>query len=73
MLGIDFDTAKCDLARKFGAETVDLSKGEDPIVKAVEFSRGRGVDGLSLQQVPRVTSRYPRLPRCAESAAVLYL
>jgi len=46
VLGIDFDTAKCDLARKFGAETVDLSKGEDPIVKAAEFSRGRGVDGV---------------------------
>ena len=46
VLGIDFDTARCDLARKFGAETVDLSKGEDPIVKAAEFSRGRGVDGV---------------------------
>ena len=46
VLGIDFDTAKCGLARGFGAETVDLSKGEDPIVKAAEFSRGRGVDGV---------------------------
>ena len=46
VLGIDFDTAKCDLARKFGAETVDLSRGEDPIAKATEFSRGRGVDGV---------------------------
>lgn len=30
VLGIDFDSAKCELARQFGAETVDLSKGEDP-------------------------------------------
>ena len=46
VLGIDFDSAKCELARQFGAETVDLSKGEDPIAKAAAFSRGRGVDGV---------------------------
>lgn len=46
VMGIDFDSAKCELARKFGAETVDLSKGEDPITKADAFSRGRGVDGV---------------------------
>ena len=46
VLGIDFDSAKCELARKFGAETVDLSKGEDPIARAAAFSRGRGVDGV---------------------------
>jgi len=46
VLGIDFDSNKCELARKFGAETVDLSKGEDPIIVAQGFSRGRGVDGV---------------------------
>ena len=46
VLGIDLDSTKCEIARKFGAETVDLSKGEDPIAKAAEFSRGRGVDGV---------------------------
>ena len=46
VLGIDFDSNKCELARKFGAETVDLSKGEDPIIVAQSFSRGRGVDGV---------------------------
>lgn len=46
VLGIDFDSSKCDLARQFGAETVDLSKGEDPIKVAEAFSRGRGVDGV---------------------------
>jgi len=46
VLGIDFDSNKCDLARKFGAETVDLSKGESPIIIAQGFSRGRGVDGV---------------------------
>jgi len=46
VLGIDFDTAKCELARNLGAETVDLSKNEDPIKAAEAFSRGRGVDAV---------------------------
>lgn len=46
VLGIDFDSNKCALARQFGAETVDLSKGGDPISAAHAFSRGRGVDGV---------------------------
>ena len=46
VLGIDFDSSKCELARQFGAETIDLSKGEDPIQGADSFSRGRGVDGV---------------------------
>ncbi|MDF1553825.1 MAG: bi-domain-containing oxidoreductase [Deferrisomatales bacterium] len=46
VLGIDLDPAKCELARRFGAETVDLSKGEDPVVVAAAFSRGRGVDAV---------------------------
>ena len=46
VLGIDFDSKKCDLAQKFGAETVDLSNGEDPVIVAQGFSRGRGVDGV---------------------------
>ena len=46
VLGIDFDSKKCDLAQEFGSETVDLSKGEDPIIISQSFSRGRGVDGV---------------------------
>jgi predicted dehydrogenase/threonine dehydrogenase-like Zn-dependent dehydrogenase len=46
VLGIDLDTAKCALAKEFGAEIVDLSKGEDPVQAALAFSRGRGVDGV---------------------------
>lgn len=46
VLGIDFDSEKCALARKFGAETVDLSNGEDPIAAGLAFSRGRGMDGV---------------------------
>jgi predicted dehydrogenase/threonine dehydrogenase-like Zn-dependent dehydrogenase len=47
VLGIDFDSEKLKLAQAFGAEVVDLSKG-DPIAKANSFSLGRGVDGVLL-------------------------
>ena len=46
VLGIDYDSKKCELAQTFGAETVDLSKSEDPVIIAQGFSRGRGVDGV---------------------------
>lgn len=46
VLGVDFDSSKCALARTFGAQTVDLSKGEDPVAASVRFSHGRGVDGV---------------------------
>jgi len=48
VLGLDFDPAKLEMARQLGAETVDLSNGEDPIAAAHAFSRGRGVDAVIL-------------------------
>ncbi|MFC5385290.1 bi-domain-containing oxidoreductase [Aquamicrobium segne] len=46
VLGLDFDPARLKLAQHFGAETVDLSSGADPVAIAQIFSRGRGVDGV---------------------------
>jgi predicted dehydrogenase/threonine dehydrogenase-like Zn-dependent dehydrogenase len=46
VLGIDPDTEKCAIARQFGADTVNLSQGEDPLTAATAFSRGRGVDAV---------------------------
>jgi predicted dehydrogenase len=46
VLGIDYDPAKLAIAREYGAETVDLSKSEDPLAAAAAFSRGRGVDAV---------------------------
>jgi len=46
VLGIDFDRSRLALARTFGAETVDLGAGEDPVAAAERFSRGRGVDAV---------------------------
>ena len=46
VLGVDMDPVKLELARRFGAETVDLSCGEDPVAAATRFSRKRGVDAV---------------------------
>ena len=46
VLGIDYNSIRCGLARKFGAEVVDLSKGQDPVAVAQAYSRGRGVDAV---------------------------
>jgi predicted dehydrogenase/threonine dehydrogenase-like Zn-dependent dehydrogenase len=45
VLGLDFDRDKLLLAKKFGAEIVDLNN-ENPIVIADIFSRGRGIDAV---------------------------
>lgn len=46
VLAVDFDAAKLELARQFGAETANPSSGEDPVAAGLAFSRGRGVDGV---------------------------
>jgi predicted dehydrogenase/threonine dehydrogenase-like Zn-dependent dehydrogenase len=46
VLGLDFDPAKLELARGFGAEVVSLQSGADPVAAAQRFSRGRGVDAV---------------------------
>ena len=45
VLAIDFDEAKLDLARSFGAMTCNPGAGGDPVAAASAFSRGQGVDG----------------------------
>jgi predicted dehydrogenase len=46
VLGIDLDPAKLEMARRFGAEVVDVSAGQDPVAAAQAFSRGRGMDAV---------------------------
>ncbi|MBX5462339.1 MAG: bi-domain-containing oxidoreductase [Steroidobacteraceae bacterium] len=46
VLGVDFDPSRVDLARRFGATVVDLSRGDDLQSVAASFSRGRGVDAV---------------------------
>ncbi|NVK30084.1 MAG: zinc-binding dehydrogenase [Gammaproteobacteria bacterium] len=46
VIGIDFDAQKCELARSYGAEVIDLSKVADPIEHVSHLTRGRGVDAV---------------------------
>ncbi len=44
VIGADFDTNKLSLAGKFGAKTIDLGAGEDPIQAGMMFSNYQGID-----------------------------
>lgn len=47
VLAIDFDSAKLQLAQRFGAEICDLSHAEcDPVQQGLDFSRHRGIDAV---------------------------
>lgn len=46
VLGVDFDEAKCKLAEDFGAQTVNLSSGQDLLSTANLFSEGNGIDAV---------------------------
>lgn len=46
VLAIDFDEAKLELARQFGAHTCNPGAGEDPVAAGMALSRGRGMDGV---------------------------
>jgi predicted dehydrogenase/threonine dehydrogenase-like Zn-dependent dehydrogenase len=46
VLGVDFVPDRLRLAHAFGAEVVDLSEAEKPVPAALDFSQGRGVDGV---------------------------
>ena len=59
VLGIDFDPAKLRMAREFGAEVVDLSAGQDPVVAAQAFSRGRGMDAVIITASTKPTESTP--------------
>ncbi len=46
VLGIDFDPARLELARSFGAQTVNPGAGEDVLAAVAAFSGGAGVDAV---------------------------
>lgn len=46
VMGIDIDDEKLAVARRYGAATVNPSRGEDPVAEAMAFSNGRGIDGV---------------------------
>ena len=46
VLGVDPDPEKCALARRFGADVVDIRAGEDVLKVAERFSAGQGIDAV---------------------------
>ncbi|MGI4851441.1 MAG: bi-domain-containing oxidoreductase [Janthinobacterium lividum] len=48
VIALDFDEKKLSLAKEFGAEIVNLKKGEDPLSFAHHLTQGRGIDGAIL-------------------------
>jgi predicted dehydrogenase/threonine dehydrogenase-like Zn-dependent dehydrogenase len=53
VLGIDPDPARTALARGFGAATVELGRGEDPLAATAAFTAGRGADGVLIAAATR--------------------
>ncbi len=46
VLGIDLDPQKLDIARSFGAETINIAIGQDPVRMADFLTGGSGLDGV---------------------------
>ncbi len=46
VLGVDYNTSRCNLAKSFGAEVFNLSDEADLYDTADYFSKGNGVDGV---------------------------
>lgn len=46
VIGFDHDPARVKLAGAFGIEALDLSTGIDPVIAALDFSNGQGIDGV---------------------------
>jgi len=46
VIGIDLSTNRLEMARKFGAEVVDIPGGANPVDAAMAYSDGKGVDAV---------------------------
>lgn len=46
VIGIDVDSSRCEIAQRFGADTVDISAAEDPVSFGKIHTRGNGVDAV---------------------------
>ena len=73
-LAIDPDPAKTALARSFGATTVELADGEDPIVAADAYARGRGVDGVLITATTKSNEPVSQAARmCRKRARIILI
>ena len=73
VLGIDPDPARAELARSAGAETVHLDTGQDPVVAATRFSRGRGVDGVLVTATTRSSEPMRQAPQMCRTRGRIVL
>lgn len=46
VIGIDIDQEKCNMASKWGAETINPTRGDDPVKVVLEATQGIGADGV---------------------------
>jgi predicted dehydrogenase/threonine dehydrogenase-like Zn-dependent dehydrogenase len=73
VLAVDFDESKLALARKFGAETCNPAKGEDPVAAGMAFSRGRGVDGVIITASTKSTDPVTQAARMSRKRGRIIL
>ncbi len=46
VLGLDLDESRVEMARKFGAEAINVANDQDPVAWAESLTAGRGVDAV---------------------------
>lgn len=46
VIGMDYDRERLQLAKQFGAYTIDLSMCDDPCMSIQQYTQGMGVDGV---------------------------
>ena len=45
VIGIDYDKNRCEIAKTFGVDTIDISSVDDYLTLILEYTKGKGVDG----------------------------
>jgi predicted dehydrogenase/threonine dehydrogenase-like Zn-dependent dehydrogenase len=66
VIGIDIDKRKCDMAGKWGADTINASGGDDPVKVVMEATEGIGADGVIITASSRtheIISQAARMSR----------
>ena len=46
VLAVDYENSRLEIAKQFGADTCNLSLGEDPVLAGLTFSNNLGIDGV---------------------------
>lgn len=73
VLAIDFDEAKLQLARRYGAATCNPGRGEDPVAAGLAFSRGQGVDGVIITASTKSTDPVTQAARMSRKRGRIVL